>query len=86
MEKILLRSKFKQMKDKKVFGSSQHRFTKGKSCLSNLIALYNEVISLVEEARRENVVYLYFGEAFNTVSHNTIIDKLTKYGLEICGY
>lgn len=58
VEKILLRSMFKQIKDKKVFGSSQHRFTRGKSCLSNLIAPYYEVLSLAEEVRTEHVVYL----------------------------
>jgi len=44
------------MKDKKVVGSNQHGFTNGKSCLSNLIAFYNDVISLVDEGRALNVV------------------------------
>lgn len=38
METILLESISKDMKDKKMIRSSQHRFTKGKSCLTNLIA------------------------------------------------
>lgn len=41
MEKIL-ESISKDMKDKKVIRSSQHRFTKRKSCLTNLVAFYTD--------------------------------------------
>lgn len=36
------------MKDKKVIGSGMNRFTKGKSCLSNLIDFYIEVTGKFE--------------------------------------
>jgi len=38
MEQLMLEVIIKQVEEKKVVRSSQHRFTKGKSCLNNLIA------------------------------------------------
>ena len=46
VEHIILQSTSKRMKDKKVIGSSQHGFMKGKSCLTNLIAFCSETTSL----------------------------------------
>ncbi|KAK4807216.1 hypothetical protein QYF61_024336 [Mycteria americana] len=45
------------MKDKKVILNSQHGFTKGKSCFTNLINFYDEATGLVDEGRD---VYLDF--------------------------
>ena len=47
---------------------------KGELCLSNLINFYNEVTGLVDEGRAVDVVYLGFSKAFDTISHNIIID------------
>lgn len=57
----------KYLKDKKVTVSSQHGFMKGKSCLTNLIVLYNEMMSSIDEVRAMGDVYLVFREAFDTV-------------------
>jgi len=38
MEQFILEVIIKQVEEKKVIRSSQHGFTKGKSCLTNLIA------------------------------------------------
>ena len=41
MDQLILEVINKQVEEKKVIGSSQHGFTKGKSCLTNLIAFYD---------------------------------------------
>lgn len=77
MQQLILDTNLR--KDKKVFRSSQSEFTKGKSCLTNLITFHSELASLLDEWR--GCVYLGFSRAFNTVFYNILIDKLTKYGL-----
>lgn len=44
-----------------------HRFIKGKSCLTSLIAVYDEMIGSMGEGRALDVVYLKFSKAFGTV-------------------
>jgi len=70
------------VEEKKVIMSSQHGFTKGKSCLTNLIAFYGGMTGWVDERRTVDVVYLDFSKAFNTVSHNIVLGKLRKCGLD----
>jgi len=63
MEQLILEVIIKQVEEKKVIRSSQHGFTKGKSCLTNLIAFYNGVTGWVEEGTAVDVVYLNFSKA-----------------------
>jgi len=82
LEQLILEVIHKLVEEKKVIRSSQHAFTKGKSCLTNLIAFYDGMTGWVEEGRSMNVVCLDFSKAFYKVSHNILLGKLRKCGLD----
>jgi len=82
MQQLILEAIIKQVEEKKVIRSSQHGFTKGKSCLTNLIAFYDDVTGWADEGRAVDAVYLDFSKAFDTVSHNILLGKLRKCGLD----
>lgn len=67
MGQIIPETSSKCMKDKKVIEGSWHEFTKTKSCSANLITFHNEMTGLVDEGRAMEVVYFYFGKAFDRV-------------------
>ena len=71
-----------EVKEKKVIKSSEHGFTKGKSCLTNQIAFYGGMTGWVDEGRAVNVVYLSFSTGFQTVSRNILLGQLRKCGLD----
>ncbi|KAK4810539.1 hypothetical protein QYF61_004502 [Mycteria americana] len=51
MEKIILGAGERHLKDNAIIRHGQHGFTKGKSCLTNLISFYNKVTRLVDEGK-----------------------------------
>ena len=50
--------------------------------MTNLIAFYNGMTGWVDEGRAVDVVYLDFSKTFDTVSHNILLGKLRKCGLD----
>ena len=72
MEQLVLDTLSKQLEEK-VIRSSQHGFTKGKSCLTNFVASYDGITSCIDGGRAVDVIYLDFSKAFDTVSHNILI-------------
>ncbi|CAM5077298.1 unnamed protein product, partial [Eretmochelys imbricata] len=82
MEQILKESILKHIEERKVIRNSQHGFTKGKSCLTNLIAFYDEITGNVDEGKVVDVLFLDFSKDFDTVSYSILASKLKKYGLD----
>ncbi|PKU32031.1 rna-directed dna polymerase from mobile element jockey- hypothetical protein [Limosa lapponica baueri] len=82
MEQLILDFISKHVEEKIFIRSGQHGFTKGKSCLNKMIAYYDIMSGWVDEGRAVDIAYLYFSKAFDTVSHNILIDKLRKCRLD----
>ena len=82
MEQLVLGAISEQLEEEKVIRNSQHGFTKGKSYLTNLVAFYDGITSWVDAGRAVDVIYLDIIKAFDTVSHNILIMKLRKCGID----
>ena len=82
MEQIISGAIMDQLKVNEGFTPSQHGFTNGRSCLTNLISVYDKVTRLVDEGKAVDVVYLDFSKAFDTVPHSTLVEKLAAHGLD----
>lgn len=49
--------------------------------LTSFISFYDQVIQLVDEGKVFNVVYLDFSQAFDSVTHGILLEKLAACGL-----
>ena len=65
-----------------LLGKFQFGFRKNKSTISELLTLYDTLLD-AKEKKKEIIVLLYdLSSAFDTVSHQILIEKLTLYGFD----
>ena len=65
----------------KLIEGSQHGFTKGSSCLTNLLEFYKAVSDWVDEGKAVDIVYLDCKKPFDKVPHRRLLDKVRACGV-----
>ena len=64
-----------------LFNLHQHGFRGGRSCLSQLIAHFDNITRLLETGQNVDVIYLDFAKAFDKVDFHVTLQKLEKMGI-----
>ena len=80
-EKIVVNRLSKFMSDNHLYNSNQHGFRSGRSCLSQLMDHYQQIVRILTEGSDVDVIYLDFAKAFDKVDHNILLLKLQKMGV-----
>ena len=65
-----------------LIGETQHGFTKGRSCLTNLLEFLEDVTEYVDQGNPVDVVYLDFQKAFDKVPHGRLLVKIRSLGMD----
>lgn len=82
MEKIINATLINHLNDGKLLSEKQFGFSKGKSCVSQLIYCKNKWTELLDNKIPIDVVYIDFAKAFDSVVHSKLLQKLSLLGID----
>ena len=60
---------------------NQHGFRQGRSCLSQLLEHYDNILKVLEEDNNADVIYLDFSKCFDKIDIGLLCHKLKRAGI-----
>ena len=84
VSKVLERCVLRNIRDhlQQLINDSQHGFTPGKSCTTQLLEVLDYIGSLLDSGKQTDVVYMDMSKAFDKVHHKDLLSKLKNvYGI-----
>lgn len=82
MEQIFVASMLRHVDAREVIRNTKNGFTKGKLCLSNLVAVCNGLTTSEDEERPMGFICLDFCKVFEVFPHNILVSKWKRYGFD----
>ena len=80
-ERVIKSKLVEHLENHNLFNPGQHGFRRGRSCLSQLLAHYDDVLSSIQNGQNADVIYLDFAKAFDKVDHGILLHKLRNCGI-----
>jgi len=82
MESIIKDSITTFLEQNQITSHSQHGFTKGRSCLTNLLESLEQWTQALDNGYGVDILYLDYRKAFDNVPHQRLIHKLSTLGCQ----
>ena len=81
LERVLTSCIMEYLEETRMLNNGQHGFRRTRSCLSQLMNHYQNLINVMESGNAADVIYLDFAKAFDKVDHGLLIKKLSEMGI-----
>ena len=69
------------LEPKGVLNNTQHGFRSGRSCLSALLNVFDNLMNMIDSSTSVDMIYLDFSKAFDKVDHGIVLHKLRELGI-----
>ena len=79
-ERIVRESMVQFIESNEILCSNQHGFRSRRSCLTQLLSHFDDVLSGLVESVDVDAIYLDYAKAFDKVDHRLLLAKMRKYG------
>ena len=80
LERIIRKQVFPFLDQKERLNSTQHGFRSGRSCLSALLGVFDNIVHMLDSNSSVDMVYLYFSKAFDKVNHGILLHRFRAVG------
>ena len=81
MERVLRVKIINYIETNNILSNEQYGFRQGRSCMSQLINHYENLISILEENENADALYLDMSKAFDRVDHSILLMKMKSMGI-----
>jgi len=83
LESVVRDAMVSHFTDHNLYAECQHGFRKGRSCVTQLLEVIENLTLFMDNGEPIDIIYLDFKKAFDSVPHERLLTKLSAYG--VCG-
>ena len=81
MERVVRDTIMDHMEQNNLFSPYQHGFIPGKSCITQLLEILEEITDALDQGYDIDIIYVDYTKAFDKIQHNRLLKKLWGYGI-----